>query len=184
MSRLAYYTPEMEVCENEMMLASSEITSDASPSLSFSHGMAVYRVRVNNTGDEPIVIQSLEYPRPQSLSYGINVESSTGYYNGFGSSDSSLILGTVTLDTPITVSPKEIYSFFIPLTPCLVWDDVTKKTHILHLDNGKIICVDKNPTKWFDFAPGKLVTTTLSVRADMATGGEIPPISGSDEDDF
>ena len=172
------------IAANTMMMAYPvEISLNSSPELRFAHGAALYRVRVRNTGLDPLVIHSLEVPgglhRAGFYAYDFDNKYGPRY---FGETRYAL-----SMLSPVSIASGETKAFYISMMPSGVRNDDWNNdwTHIVNLAGNKSIRVSKNPTVGFELAPGRMYSTTLSIRSDMATdGGEIPPITGGDEDDI
>ncbi len=172
---------------------------DDVPELSFIHGITVYRIRVKNTGLDPLAIRQIEYPANEADQYSTEGGGNypTGMYApnlaagytsrhfGVNGTNDAEVHGTLTMPDSFTLAPDETVNLYIPMTPCFVQTADISKTHIITLSDDRTIKVVKNPPLNFKLQAGHMYTTTLSVRSEMATsGGEIPSISGNDEDDF
>lgn len=178
--------PLANIVDN-IMLGSypTEVTMDSNPEIRFGHGMTIYRIKVNNTGSEPLSIQSLIVPggREEARFYApsdIDGGNCPGY---FGETRY-----TLTMRSPVSVAPGQTKAFFVAALPSFVpvvnLSVPVDYKHVVNLTGGKSIVVQKSPSILTKLYAGRMHSTTLSVRADMATDGEIPPIQGSDEDDL
>ena len=147
------------------------VTTNSSPVLIFDHKMSLFRIRVKNTGPSPFTVQSIEYP-------GSDVFENEGW-RLYGETRM-----TLTCDSPVAVAPGNQQCFIVVYQPESVFGDEDCR-HIITLDDGSRITVVKTLSVGSAFEAGHMYTTTLEVSSEMATGGgEIPPISGGDEDDF
>ena len=177
--------PLKNIYEKDVLAAwASDVTLDSNPEISFQQHICVFRLRLKNSGADPISVSSVEYP---CSNVAVNMrDDGQGRY--FGESR-----GILTCSTPVVIDSGETYSTWVALLPCGYNPSYQLETfdpysYIVNLTDGRSIRIEKSPRVgdndryYFDF--GKIVTTTLSIRADMATGGEIPPITGSDGDDF
>ena len=164
----------------------TEVTMDSSPEIRFGHGMTIYRIKVNNVGSDSLHIQSLIVPggRKEARFYApsdIDGGSCPGY---FGETRY-----TLTMRSPVSVAPGQTKAFFVAALPSFVpvinLSVPVSYEHVINLTGGKSIVTRKHPHMLTYLYAGRMHSTTLSVRADMATsGGEIPPVTGSDEDDL
>lgn len=163
------------------------VYQDSTPELQFEHGIAVYRIRIHNTGLDPLSVASVEHPSTRET-YGFYapVDAGTEAGGSFGESWGDEVHGLLTMKSPLVIDPDETISLYIPIIACQVYDDGgVPRTHIVTLSNGKTITVIKNPPAGFKLCAGHMYTTTLSIRSEMATDESgIPPITGGTEDDF
>lgn len=160
-----------------------EVTTDSSPEIRFAHGSYLYRVRVRNTGADPLSVASIEVPGGSCQSNFYAPSDGEGYVpRYFGEKHY-----TLSMRSPIDILPGETRSFYLSMMPAGVPenDGTYDWTHIVNLSDGRSISVPKSPEIGFKFCAGRMYSTTLPVRVDMATsGGEIPPVTGGDEDDL
>ena len=163
----------------------TEVTSDSNPEIRFGHGLTFFRVKVKNIGSDPLHIQSLVVPggHNEARFYAPNDVDAGSCPRYFGESRY-----TLSMRSPVSVAPGDTGIFHIAAMPSIVpviyLASPLDYTHIVNLTGGKSIVVNKSPAILTSFYAGRMHSTTLSVRADMATDGEIPPIQGNDEDDF
>ena len=154
----------------------AEITIASSPVLCFQHIICVYRMRVKNVGIEPVVVQSIEYP-------------ASDRFRPLGETrDYAETRGFLSCDTPVTISPGEQYCFSVAYQEQYADGEGEDCNHIITLSDGSRITIWKSPTdnrSFFLFKAGHMYSTTLAVKREMAVDSEtLPPITGSDEDDF
>lgn len=180
------YNPEspLQNVADNVMLGSYpvDVTADSSPVVRFAHGMFLYRVRIKNVGSDLLSVQSIDVPGGNEYSDFYALSDGKGYTPRYFGEKRYII----SMQSSVEIAPGETSSFYLAMMPSFILDEewCNNWTHIVNLSNGHSIRVDKNPPVGMKFLAGHMYSTTLTIRADMATDGEIPPIQGSDGDDF
>lgn len=170
--------PLKNVAQEEMLIGYPvDVSLDSAPvSISFRNRIGVFRVRVKNDSDAPINVASIGFP---TSGYPITI---AHYGNGlcyqFGGE------GLLTCETPVTIGSSETVCFY------MAYNETVSHGGTYHYDislsNGKNIRIEKivPETETIMFICGRMFSTTLVIKTDMLSSGEIPPITGGEEDDF